>query len=44
MDERRQRLLEDYREELLKKYPHEIFRDRIKDMDPLEIAMSKGDQ
>jgi hypothetical protein len=42
MEERRQRLLEDYREELLQKYPHEIFRDRIKDMDPLEIAMTKG--
>ncbi len=44
MDERRQRLLEDYREELLQKYPYEIFRDRIKNMDPLEIAANRADK
>jgi hypothetical protein len=43
MDEQRQGLLAKYREELLAKYPHEIFLDRIKGMDPLEIAMGKGD-
>ena len=44
MEERRQRLLEDCREELLKKYPHEIFKDRINGLDPLEIAMNKGEK
>ncbi len=44
MGEQRQRLLEDYREELLKKCLPEIFRDRIKDMDPLEIATNRTDK
>lgn len=43
MDEQRQRLLADYRKELLAKCAPEIFHDRIKDIDPLEIAMTKGD-
>jgi hypothetical protein len=43
MSEQRQRLLEDYQKELLAKYPHEIFADRIKGMDPLEIAARKKD-
>ena len=38
MTEQRQQVLEEYQKELLKKYPHEIFGDRIKDLDPLEIA------
>ena len=40
----RQRLLEDYQKELLAKYPHEVFADRIKNLDPLEIAMSKTEK
>jgi len=43
ISERRQRLLEEYQKELLAKYPHEIFADRIKGMDPLEIASGKKD-
>jgi hypothetical protein len=43
MDEQRQQLLENCRTELLKKYPPEIFRDRIKDLDPLEVALRRGD-
>jgi hypothetical protein len=44
ISEQRQRLLEDYQKELLAKYPHEIFADRIKNIDPLEIAMNKTDK
>jgi hypothetical protein len=44
MGEQRQRVLEDCRTELLAKYPHEIFGDKMQDMDPLEIAMSKGNK
>jgi hypothetical protein len=42
--EQRQRLLDEVQAELLKKYPHEIFGDRIKDMDPLEIATNRQDK
>jgi len=41
--ERRQRALEDCKKELLKRYPHEILTDRIRDMDPLDIATKEGD-
>jgi hypothetical protein len=44
ISEQRQRLLEDYQKELLAKYPHEIFADRIKNLDPLEIAMNKTEK
>lgn len=44
ISEQRQRLLEDYQKELLAKYPHEICADRIKDLDPLEIAMNKTEK
>ena len=40
----RQRVLAEYRKELLQKYPHKIFDDRIKGMDPLEIAMEPADK
>jgi len=43
ISEQRQRLLEEYQKELLAKYPHEIFADRIKGMDPLEIAAGRKD-
>jgi hypothetical protein len=33
-----------YQAELLKKYPYEIFSDRIKGLDPLEIATSRQDK
>jgi hypothetical protein len=38
--ERRQQALREYEKELLAKYPHEVFSERIRDMDPLEIAMN----
>lgn len=41
--EQRQQVLKDYEKQLLEKYPYEIFRDRIKDLDPLEIAMKQQD-
>jgi hypothetical protein len=44
ISEQRQRLLEDYQKELLAEYPHEIFADRIKNLDPLEIAMNKTEK
>ncbi len=44
ISEQRQRLLEDYQKDLLAKYPHEIFADRIKNLDPLEIAMNKTEK
>ncbi len=37
MDERRNAILAEYRKELLGKYPSEIYADRIKDVDPLNI-------
>jgi peptidylprolyl isomerase len=42
--DQQQRVLEEYRAELLKKYPYEIFGERIKDMDPLEIATNRQDK
>jgi hypothetical protein len=44
MGEQRRRILEDYCKVLLEQYPHEIFRDTIKNMDPLEIAMTRENQ
>jgi len=44
ISEQRQRLLEDYQKELLAKYPREIWADRIKNLDPLEIAMNKTEK
>ena len=41
---RQQQVLDEYQTELLKKYPHEIFSDRIKDLDPLEIATNREDK
>jgi hypothetical protein len=35
--ERRNALLEKYSKELLGKYPYEIYADRIKDINPLDI-------
>jgi len=35
--ERRNALLEKYSKELLRKYPYEIYADRIKDIDPLDV-------
>jgi hypothetical protein len=35
--ERREAILEQYGKELLKKYPHQIYTDRIKGIDPLDI-------
>ncbi len=35
--EQRNTLLDKYGKELLGKYPHEIYADRIKDIDPLDI-------
>ena len=43
ISEQRQRLLEAYQKELVAKYPHEVFADRIKGMDPLEIAAGRKD-
>jgi len=40
-EERQKQALEEYHKQLLAKYPHEIFQDRIKDMDPVQIALSK---
>lgn len=42
--DQRQRLLEEYQTELLQQYPHEIFGDRIKEIDPLEIATKSPTQ
>ncbi|OHB65329.1 MAG: hypothetical protein A2Y76_05165 [Planctomycetes bacterium RBG_13_60_9] len=44
MGKQRQQTLDDYRTELLKKYPYEIFGDRIKGLDPLEIALNRDDK
>jgi len=38
--EERQRVVQECEKELLAKYPHDIFSDRIRDLDPLEIAMN----
>ncbi len=37
MNEQRQAILAKYREELLKEYPYEIYTDRIREIDPLDI-------
>jgi hypothetical protein len=37
LGEKRNKILADYRKELLQKYPYEIYADRIKDIDPLKI-------
>jgi len=37
MAQRREAVLADYEAALLKKYPHQIFADRIEDIDPLEV-------
>lgn len=37
MDERKKQLVAQYNDELLKKYPFQIYADRIKDIDPLNI-------
>ena len=37
MEERRKKLVAQYNDELLKKYPFETYADRIKDIDPLNI-------
>jgi peptidyl-prolyl cis-trans isomerase C len=42
--EQQQQVLDEYQAELLKKYPHEVFGDRIKDLDPLEIATNREDK
>jgi hypothetical protein len=42
--DRRQKVLDEYQAELLKKYPPEIFADRIKSLDPLEIATNRPDR
>ncbi len=34
----RQQAVTEFEQELLEKYPHEVFSDRIKDLDPLEVA------
>jgi hypothetical protein len=36
-EERRNKALDKYRKELLRKYPYTIYRDRIEDIDPLDI-------
>lgn len=38
LGERRKALLDRYEEELLQKYPHEVDADRIRDIDPLDVA------
>jgi peptidyl-prolyl cis-trans isomerase C len=35
--EKKNKILADYRKELLQKYPYEIYADRIKDIDPLKV-------
>jgi len=42
--EQRQQALRDFEKELLEKYPHEIYHDRIEDLDPLEIALKQQDR
>ena len=38
MTQRRQQIFAAFETELLQKYPHEIYADRIKDIDPLEVT------
>jgi hypothetical protein len=42
--DQRQQILDEYQDQLLKKYPYEIFGDRIKEIDPLEIATNTQDK
>ncbi len=44
LDEQQNRLLAEYRAELLKKYPHEILTDKIKNLDAVQIALSRPDK
>ncbi len=37
LNEQRNAILENYRKELLKKYPYEIYAERVRDIDPLNI-------
>ena len=37
--EQKELVLRQWEKELLAKYPHEVFNDRIRDMDPLELAL-----
>jgi len=37
LGEQRKQILDDFGREILKKYPHEIYTDKIKDIDPLNI-------
>lgn len=39
--ERRQQALKDFEKRLLEKYPYEVYSDRIRDMDPLAIALKQ---
>jgi len=36
--QRRQKILDAYEKELLEKYPHQLYAERIKDIDPLEVT------
>jgi hypothetical protein len=38
MTQRREKLMADYEAEMLKKYPHKIYTDRIADIDPLAVT------
>lgn len=40
----RQKVLRDLEKELLEKYPHEVFTDRIEDLDPVEIVLKQQDK
>jgi hypothetical protein len=40
----RRQVLKALEQELLEKYPHEVFSDRIKDLDPVEIALQQQDK
>ncbi len=40
----RQQALKDFEQELLARYPYEVFSEQIKDLDPLDIAMKQTDR
>ena len=42
--EQRQQAIKDHEQELLAKYPHEVFSDHLQGLDPLEIAMRQPDE
>jgi hypothetical protein len=42
--EQRQQAIKNSEQELLAKYPHEVFSDQLKGLDPLEIAMRQQDK